>query len=646
MSQPQHPSPPPPGPAPSGRPARFLSRLRVRLLLLVLVSILPALALLAWAAVEHRRAAIKEGTASALRLARLAALAQQQNIDITRQLLTTLAQLEAVKRRDAAECARLFADLIQIHPIYANIGAITPDGYLLAAAVPASDPVFLGDRAYFQRATNTLKFAVGEFQVGRITGKPTLNLALPVRDEKSGALGLVLFAALDLNWLASLAARSDLPEGSTVTVIDRNGVILVRYPSGTGKRSWIGESVAKQPGVAQFLARGSEFSGVLPGLDGVRRLYSSTPLSRTGGLADAHVFVGIPTRVAFATANTMLWQNLVFLGLVAALALGAAWIGGDYFVLRQVRALVTAARRISAGDLKARTGVEHGPGEIAQLAQAFDEMAASLEQRVSERERAQFALEALNQDLERRVAERTQELKRSNEDLEQFAYVASHDLQEPLRMVTNYLQLLQSRYKDKLDQPANDFIAFAADGASRMQRLINDLLAYSRVHTRGESFEPCDLEEVLRRVLLNLKLAIADAGAQIRHDPLPTVRGDAAQLGQLFQNLISNAIKFRGERKPEVTLRAERRDRPAEGRAGGGKEWLFSVQDNGIGIPPEEFQRVFMLFQRLHSRSKYPGTGIGLAICKKIVERHEGRIWLESKVGEGTTFFFTLPASD
>jgi PAS domain S-box-containing protein len=231
------------------------------------------------------------------------------------------------------------------------------------------------------------------------------------------------------------------------------------------------------------------------------------------------------------------------------------------------------------------------------------------------------------------LAQRTEELKRSNAELEAFAYVASHDLQEPLRMVASYTQLLSRRYKGKLDADAEEFIGYAVDGATRMQTLINDLLAFSRVGTKGKPFAPTSLDTILQRVSVNLKLAIADAGAEIVADPLPTVSGDEVQLAQLFQNLIANAIKFRGEAPPRVAIRCEK----------GLEEWTFRFQDNGIGIAHEFFERIFIIFQRLHKRSDYPGTGIGLAICKKIVERHGGRIWVESEPGHGTCFCFTLP---
>ena len=234
-------------------------------------------------------------------------------------------------------------------------------------------------------------------------------------------------------------------------------------------------------------------------------------------------------------------------------------------------------------------------------------------------------------ELQRRV----EELARSNADLEQFAYVASHDLQEPLRMVSSYVQLLARRYKGKLDPDADDFIGFTVEGATRMQRLINDLLAYSRVGTGDRARQPVDLERVVAAVQTNLGHSIEQHHAELTHDPLPTVSGNEAQLVQLIQNLVSNAIKFHApERAPKVHVSAQ--PDPSG--------WIIRVRDNGIGIAPEYFERIFVIFQRLHPREIYEGTGIGLAIAKRIVERHGGRIWLDSSPNEGTTFSFTLPA--
>jgi PAS domain S-box-containing protein len=231
------------------------------------------------------------------------------------------------------------------------------------------------------------------------------------------------------------------------------------------------------------------------------------------------------------------------------------------------------------------------------------------------------------------LAQQAEDYARSNAELEQFAYVASHDLQEPLRMVASYCQLLQRRYKGKLDADADDFINFAVDGARRMQVLINDLLAYSRAGRRELALIETDCQQVLTDVLANLQAAIDERAAVITHDPLPTLMADRVQLSQVLQNLIANAIKFSKDR-PRVHVGAER----------DGEQWRISVRDHGIGIAPEYAERIFEIFKRLHGWGEYPGTGIGLAVCKKLVERQGGRIWVESTPGEGSTFFFTLPA--
>jgi PAS domain S-box-containing protein len=256
---------------------------------------------------------------------------------------------------------------------------------------------------------------------------------------------------------------------------------------------------------------------------------------------------------------------------------------------------------------------------------------------ITERKTAEEALRKLTADLENRVRERTVELARTNAELEQFAYVSSHDLQEPLRMVVHYVQLLEQRYQDRLDAEGAEFIAYAVEGAKRMHKLINGLLGFARIRIQGRPLVPTASETVLARVLENLTPEIEQTGAQITHDPLPVVLVDEEQLAQVFQNLIDNALKFRKpETAPRIHLGAERR----------GAEWRFSVRDNGIGIAPEYHDRIFQIFQRLHKRETYAGTGIGLSIVKRIVERHGGRVYVDSTLGEGSTFSFTLPVCE
>ena len=229
-----------------------------------------------------------------------------------------------------------------------------------------------------------------------------------------------------------------------------------------------------------------------------------------------------------------------------------------------------------------------------------------------------------------------EELKRSNAELEQFAYVASHDLQEPLRMVSSYTQLLVRRYGERLDGDAREFTAYIVDGAARMKQLIEDLLAYSRVGTKGKEFKPVPVEAALRRAMVNLRAAIEESGASVTYEALPVVQGDDTQIAQLFQNLIGNALKFRSASVPRIQVSSFQKE----------NEWEIVVSDNGIGIEPQYFERIFMVFQRLHNKGEYPGTGIGLAICKKVVERHGGRIWVESTPGEASAFHFTLPKGE
>ena len=259
---------------------------------------------------------------------------------------------------------------------------------------------------------------------------------------------------------------------------------------------------------------------------------------------------------------------------------------------------------------------------------------------ITERKVSEKKLRDLNRDLEKIVEARTndlkikmEELKRSNKELEQFAYVASHDLQEPLRMVASFTQLLQNRYQDKLDDDANDFINYAVDGATRMQNLISDLLIFSRVGMRGKPFKSTDMNTVLETVINTFRQTIKESSTEVTYDPLPVVLADESQMIQLVQNLISNAIKFRGEEPPRIHISGEVK----------ADNWIFSVSDNGIGMESKYFNRIFVIFQRLHKKDKYGGTGIGLAVCKKIIQRHGGKIWVESELKKGSIFHFSIP---
>lgn len=307
-----------------------------------------------------------------------------------------------------------------------------------------------------------------------------------------------------------------------------------------------------------------------------------------------------------------------------------------FLVLRGLHPTVTAefalGTRVIALAIGSVAGLTLGLHEAAMVRKR------EIEGRNEELERTRTRLEARNEELERTRAElqeAVQKLEASNERLDRFASTAAHDLQEPLRMVSSYLDLIERRYDDELDEDGEVFISYAVDGADRMQTMIDDLLVYSRVETRGDPFEPVALDEVLEDVLADLQVKIDEQAARISADTLPQVRGDPSQLRQLFQNLLSNAIEY-SEDAPQVDISVQDR----------GEECVISVRDDGVGIDPDDQERIFELFQRLHGIDEHAGTGIGLALCRRIVERHGGTIWVDSEPGEGSTFSFTIPVAD
>ena len=726
----------------------WLSSLRVRLVVLVLIAVVPAFGLILWTNLEERSQERDHAEQNMLSLAQVVGAQQEQLIEGSRQFLGTLVGLVSGSDEpiDPESCSAAMGILLTQNPRYANVGFASADGTIFCSGLPQTQSTDASQRSWFQQAVQTRQFAVGNFEIGTTAKQQTISFSYPVLDRQ-GDVRLVIFSVLDLAWLNDQAAQIQLPEGAVLTIGDSSGVILVRSPE---PDEWVGQSVPETP-LFQAMLASPQGTAELVGVDDVRRVYAFTRLGEPGQ-PYAYLSVGLSTETVFGAANEALVRNLALLGVVAVLALLAAWFGGDWFILSGVRVLVRAARRVGEGDLRTRTGLAHDRGEIGQLARAFDEMSEAMERRERERMAAEEALRETEQrfrsfvehaadaifmvnergtivatnpasermfgyagdelvgssvdtllpdalrsrhiahraafwsspdaramgagmDLharrkdgsefpvaigltplsaagerlvaatvsdvtaqkraEERLKQTVEDLGRSNRELEQFAYVASHDLQEPLRMVGNYTQLLARRYHGKLDGDADEFIGYAVDGAKRMQALINDLLSLSRVGTRGKELAVTDTEAVFSRTLEDLQAAMAEANAQITHDLLPHVLADDVQLGQLLQNLIGNAIKFAGDGAPQVHVSA----RPD------GDRYVFSVRDNGIGIAQDYFEKIFVIFQRLHARQQYPGTGIGLAVCKKIVERHGGRIWVESEPGKGATFYFTLPAA-
>jgi signal transduction histidine kinase len=461
-------------------------------------------------------------------------------------------------------------------------------------------------------------------------GRPEMFVVAPIRDLDGLPAGLVIFE-LDMasvygliNDTTGLGSTGEVLIGKSAgnEIVYVNPLRHDRAPPLT-RHVRMGDKIALP---AQKAVQGE--TGVGPSVDyRGHAVIAAWVHMRTLGWG---LVAKIDRSEAFADVTNL--QRTAIMVLVVALAVaGTIAFSVAQSISLPIRRLSKGAEIVGSGNLDYRVGTD-SPDEIGQLSRAFDAMTHDLKAITASRD-------VLNREIaERRRAEEalrktTEDLVRSNKDLEQFAYVASHDLQEPLRAVAGFMGLLKDRQRDSLDKESGEFIDLSIEGAERMQNLIHDLLSYSRVGTRGGEFQPMAMRTAVDEALANLRAAIAECDAVVEIGEMPTVAADLPQMIQLMQNLIGNAIKFRGESRPEVHIGAERKDR----------SWVISVRDNGIGMESQYFERIFLIFQRLHARSRYEGTGIGLAVCKRIVERHGGAIWVESEPCKGSTFHFSIP---
>ena len=605
-----------------------LASLRTRLLLLVLLAVIPALGLTLYTNLEERqlrKALVQE---HAMRLSRLVSADHERLIEDARKLLAALARLPGVREGKRAACDPLFADLLTRHSSYANLGVIGVDGNVLCSGLPMTGQVYLGDRAYFRRARETRDFAIGDYQIGRITRKATVNFGHPVLDNR-GHVRVVLFAALDLAWLNELAGRVGLPAGSTLTVIDRNGTILSRYPD-EGK--WVGKLMPEPLVLNAILNQQGNGTTDAPGADGIPRLFSFAPFGAAQS-ADAYVSVGIPAAVAFAGANQILARNIAMLGLVAGLALAAAWVGGNLFIVRQIQALVGATKRVAAGELGVRTGLPQGQGELSQLAGAFDQMAESLE-RAHERRLLEEELRRKNYRLE----QQNLAIQEANRLKTEFVSMVSHELRTPLTSIQGYAELLLE--DEQIAEAHRESLTIVKNSSERLLELINDLLDLSQMEAGRLDLHrtSLDLARLIPEVAGSLRPLIEAKRQRLRLDlgeTLPAVWADADRVTQILTNLISNAHKYTLV-EGSITV-AARRDNGFV---------RVDVSDTGTGLSPEDQAQLFTKFFRAQDRSPQAGrgTGLGLVITRLLVELHGGRITVSSAPGRGSTFSFSLPA--
>jgi signal transduction histidine kinase len=604
--------------------------LRARLLLLVLLPTIPALLLALYTNIEQRRFGTAKVGKDALKVVQIVATGQKDLIGATTGHLLAFSKLSQAYSTNSSSLEKFFVTVRKVYSDYTDFGIIETNGSLVSCSFGLRGQTNLANRLHFQRVLKTRAPAVGEFQPGDSFSKSSLPIGYPLIDT-NGNLVRVLYGALYLAAINRALGQAPLPDGGVVEVFDSTGRILGRHPD---PEHWVGKSRSDSE-LFRTISTKSEGITDLPGLDGLPRLHAYTTL-RSGPEPNLFLAVGIPASLAYAETKHLLLFNLAILCVVAPLALLAAWIYGDRYILNPINALLSSARRVGSGDLTARTGIAHASGELRQLVHTFDEMAKSLQQQRSEMQRAQEEISRLNATLEGRVAERTAQLAELNRQLEGFSYSVSHDLRAPLRHMGAFLDLLRRESGASFTQEATHFLEQIANSIARMNDLVEDLLEFAKMNREELKRESVAMTDLVDEVKKEMK---SDTdGRDIRWDiePLPEAFVDRAMFKQVWVNLLSNAVKYTRERQ-HAEIRVGSRQHPTEVE--------FYVKDNGAGFDMQYADKLFGVFQRLHNTDRFEGTGIGLASVHRIVGRHGGRIWAKSEVDQGATFWFSLPKS-
>lgn len=602
---------------------KFFSTLRSRLILMIVLTSIPGIFLLVNEGINQRKQAVEAAEAEVIHLEHVASNMEALMVENVKAFLLTLSHLPSLQDNQYFDCRGIFSHLVAEHfYYYSSFYVADLEGNIVCKPPNNTHEPNLQECDHYAALIQADDFTLSGYHVCKQTGEAVLSIGLPIFNA-AGERTLVTNVSIDLIWFYNFAVDVGLPPGSELVMMDEKGVILSHYPDND---RWRGYSVPANTALAQLF---KQKHGTLigPGLDGKEMIYAISPMENT--YQKLYVALGRSTKAAFASANRMLVANLLIMLAVMAGAIVLIWFAADRLILKQTRTLVQATQQLARGDLSVRTNLDYAQGEMGQLAQAFDKMADELALHEAERDQAEAELN-----------EYARNLEHTNQELRDFTNIASHDLQEPLRKIQTFGELLQERCAPNLDAQGADYVRRMQDAARRMQALVAELLVYSRLTSRAQPFSRVDLTQVTQQVLADFDMLIEEKEAQVHLTPLPTVEGDQIQLSQLMQNLVGNALKFhKKDRSPVVHIYSPQKD--AASTRNGFCE--ICVEDEGIGFEPKYTDRIFQPFQRLHGRDQYEGTGMGLAICRKIVDRHGGTIHVESTPNVGTKFTIRLP---
>jgi len=585
-----------------------------KLFLLFAIIFIPSAGIIITSSIDRRGYEINEARRETLVLAEILAVQQDQIAGRTKQMLTTLSHIHEVQTMDVEVCNVLFRELVDTNPFYSALSLISLDGDLIASStsfIPGS--VNISDHKHFQDAVTSLNFSVGEFRIGLVTKKPTLHYAYPVFDDRN-KLVAILAVGFRLDDYEQLLTKAHLPENSVVVLADRQGRRLYRQP--TCALVPAGSTLSND--VFQRVS-GSDVSGTYErkGDDYIERIYSFKQVRiDENSKPYLYMIVGVYKKSITQKINLNMMRDLYKLTIITVIAASLAWFFGNKVITRPILKIAKATRDIAEGDMSIRINLSSTSDELGQLAASFDIMAETLGRKSL------------------KIKDYTEKLERSNQDLTEFAFIASHDLQEPLRKVKMFAHMLKQNCGDSLGEKGNVHLDKIIDANHRMQTLLKALLEYAKLSRSDLTFNEVDLNKVILEVLSDLEINIQMSGGEVYVANFPTIQANSMQMRQLFQNLISNALKFRKEDvKPIITI----------SNSTDFDTIKITIQDNGIGFGEEYVDKIFVPFQRLHNRRTYEGTGIGLAICRKIVEYHHGFISATSKENEGATFTIVLP---